>query len=529
MVCAVLLVFNGLVLAAPVGKITRLEGRVDVLKAGQKAVAGVSLGDNVDVGDIYRAKTNSGAEITFFNKNILRIYPATRVQISQYSDDGKRSNQIMKMDRGRVDAISSEDFVRKVSSFAEGNKFEVHTPNAVAGIRGSGMGVRHAQVVSALHFFKGHGYFYNPNQPAMVRFVSAGFVSFIVGMSGMPSLPVPGGIAYIGGAGGAAPGLGDGTGGTGTGLNLNFQMLGVTNPIDQTLTTTPPPQVPNVMVGSVSAMTGTASNFYGQVWASLNNVKFYGPSMTGVPTTWQADSFTGHDVWAANTPAGGGVKWVNISGGGMTAALVQTGKTSTGPNTGNFTLNVVNGNAPNGVGSYTQAFTFSGTVSGTWTDTVVGNTVQGSFTGTASGVVPSVLTMQEPVQIVTIYVGSIPYLSGSAPGLQIPSLMLNDVKFYGPSNTSIPQSWVAGSVTGSAGSTVSAGTITMTGPNVTAASVVVNSAFSQSFTGTVSGTASQITGGPYTGKPVNFYGTISTTFPMGGGPIAGNASGTASP
>ncbi len=51
--------------AAPVGKITRIEGRVDVLKTGQRSVMNVSLGDSVDVGDIYRAKTNSRAEITF--------------------------------------------------------------------------------------------------------------------------------------------------------------------------------------------------------------------------------------------------------------------------------------------------------------------------------------------------------------------------------------------------------------------------------------------------------------------------------
>ncbi|MHB8109539.1 MAG: FecR domain-containing protein, partial [Syntrophorhabdaceae bacterium] len=154
--------------AAPVGKITRLEGKVDVLKAGQGNVASVSLGDVVDVGNIYRAKTNSRAEITFFNNNILRIAPATRVQISQYSDDGTRSNQVMKLDRGKVEAVSGKEFIKKVSSFAEGNKFEVHTPNAVAGIRGSGMTVGFAQMVTGLFFSTGRGYFYNPSAPGRI-------------------------------------------------------------------------------------------------------------------------------------------------------------------------------------------------------------------------------------------------------------------------------------------------------------------------------------------------------------------------
>jgi hypothetical protein len=62
-----------LVSAAPVGRVTRVEGMVDVLKPGRTVVNSVSPGDSVDVGDIYRAKTNGRAEITFFNKNVLRI------------------------------------------------------------------------------------------------------------------------------------------------------------------------------------------------------------------------------------------------------------------------------------------------------------------------------------------------------------------------------------------------------------------------------------------------------------------------
>ena len=190
--------------AAPVGKITRVEGRVDVLKTSQRIVKSVSLGDSVDVGDIYRAKTNSRAEITFFNKNTLRIAPATRVQISEYSDDGTRSSQIMKLERGRVEARSGEEFIKKVSSFAEGNKFEVHTPNAVAGIRGSGMAVGYAQMVTGLFFSTGRGYFYNPNSvDRKVVNVTAGFVSFVVGAGGSPSRPVQGNASYVGGAGAA--------------------------------------------------------------------------------------------------------------------------------------------------------------------------------------------------------------------------------------------------------------------------------------------------------------------------------------
>ena len=77
--------------AAPIGKITQLTGRVDVLKTGKNMVAPVSLGAPVDIGDIYRAKTNSRAEITFINNNILKIAPATKVEIKEYMTEGNRA------------------------------------------------------------------------------------------------------------------------------------------------------------------------------------------------------------------------------------------------------------------------------------------------------------------------------------------------------------------------------------------------------------------------------------------------------
>ena len=63
---AILLLFTAnIAFAAPVGKVTYVEGKVDVLKLGQTVAISVSKGDSVDVGDIYRAKSNSKAEIVF--------------------------------------------------------------------------------------------------------------------------------------------------------------------------------------------------------------------------------------------------------------------------------------------------------------------------------------------------------------------------------------------------------------------------------------------------------------------------------
>lgn len=138
----ILLLFTtNISLAAPVGKVIYMEGKVDVLKLGKASAISVSVGDPVDVGDIYRAKSNSKAEIVFINKTILKLAQNTRVEIQEYSVDGERSSGVIRLYRGKVQAETAPEFVRKVAAFAEGNKLEIHTPNAVAGVRGTIVGV----------------------------------------------------------------------------------------------------------------------------------------------------------------------------------------------------------------------------------------------------------------------------------------------------------------------------------------------------------------------------------------------------
>ena len=511
-VCAVVFVLTSLAYSAPVGKITRLEGKVDVLKAGQRTVVNVSLGDNVDVGDIYRAKTNSRAEITFLNKNILRIHPATRVQISQYSDDGTQCNHIMKMDRGRVEAVSGKEFIKKVSSFAEGNKFEVHTPNAVAGIRGSGMTIGFAQTVTGLFFSTGRGYFYNPNQPGQVVNISAGFVSFIVGTGGIPSHPVPGNVSYVGGTGLEFDG------GTTEGelLRLNIQTAGFRSPVDWAYTFAPPPQVPNVFVGSVGTLTGTYSAGNEIINISLNGFKFFGPGMTGIPQSWQADNVTGtyqNTAGSVSTFSG-----MALSGGGLTANFVTTSPIDTGTPSGNWTADITSVNSP---------FTFSGTASGAWGGTISGSTASGLINGNASGV------FQEPISNPAVLVGMVPYLQG---GIGNPetgaALSLNNVRFYGRSATGQPQYWQAESVTGNYWNFHNGGpgfSFIASGGGISAY-VQVSSIDTALNNGTWSASISNGTAAAGVGsstQPLTFSGTASGTF---GGVVTGTGgmSGTAS-
>ncbi|MBP6941844.1 MAG: FecR domain-containing protein, partial [Syntrophorhabdaceae bacterium] len=185
----VFLSFANLAFAAPIGRVTLVEGRVDVLKAGRNVATPVSLGAPVDVGDVYRAKSKGRAEITFANKNLIRIAPNTRIEITRYSVEGNASNTLARLYRGRVQAIGADDFITKAASFAEGNRFEIHTPNAVAGIRGTNMIVFFEKGATGAIFLSGRGYMYNPQQPRQVVLIVAGTISFVTSPGATPTPP----------------------------------------------------------------------------------------------------------------------------------------------------------------------------------------------------------------------------------------------------------------------------------------------------------------------------------------------------
>lgn len=82
-VLVIMLLLPWPVLAAPVGKITNLQGNVDITSPG-KAARIAKVGDGVNVGDFIRAKSKSKVEITFNEGNVLRLGENSRVGITRY-------------------------------------------------------------------------------------------------------------------------------------------------------------------------------------------------------------------------------------------------------------------------------------------------------------------------------------------------------------------------------------------------------------------------------------------------------------
>jgi len=122
--------------AAEIGKITFVDGRVDILKQGMELTVPVDVNAAVSPGDIIRTKSNSRAEITLTNGTIIRLAQGSRVGIS---GQGK-----VDLFRGKIRTISGSNA-----------SIEVLTPNAVANANGKDFYFIHEKGSSWFYSVKG--------------------------------------------------------------------------------------------------------------------------------------------------------------------------------------------------------------------------------------------------------------------------------------------------------------------------------------------------------------------------------------
>lgn len=162
-ILAMMLALPLALLAAPVGKITHIEGNVDIT-AGEK-VRTARLGEAVSSGEILRAKSKSRTEITFADGNILRLAENTRVRITDYQmGEGKTST--LDLFRGKTQSI--------VSGLAKNGRYEIHTSTAICGVRGTDFIAFFQNGVSGFMPKEGTIYGYNRNMPGDVKTVTPG-------------------------------------------------------------------------------------------------------------------------------------------------------------------------------------------------------------------------------------------------------------------------------------------------------------------------------------------------------------------
>jgi hypothetical protein len=164
--------------AASVGTFTFLSGRVDVTSPGRTARP-VQLHDAVRIGDIVRTKSQSRAEITFADGNVLRLAQSTRVEITAYMVGQEETKGSLHLFRGKIQSVVKTGLGR-IFGREKRNRYEVHTPTAVCGVRGTNFFTWHTKAGSGAAFKEGRGYAYSTGRPEDVRQIQAGQAMLVV-------------------------------------------------------------------------------------------------------------------------------------------------------------------------------------------------------------------------------------------------------------------------------------------------------------------------------------------------------------
>lgn len=172
--------------AAPVGKITHIEGRVDITRDGKAAIP-AARDDKIQIGDIVRTKSRSKAEILFKDGSILRLASSTRVKVTEYIIGKEQSSSVINLFRGKIQSKVSKTLGR-LFGFKKRNRFEVHTPTAVVGVRGTDFFTFYQRGISGSIFKEGTGYGYSINRPDDIKEINAGQAMLVTNPDQPPML-----------------------------------------------------------------------------------------------------------------------------------------------------------------------------------------------------------------------------------------------------------------------------------------------------------------------------------------------------
>ncbi len=177
---ALLVVLPVFAQAAPVGKFTSIEGSVDVTVPGKQAVT-ASLGGPLNAGDVIRTKSGSRCEVVFVDGSVLRLAERSRLRVTEFVWEEKDRRATLDLFRGKI-----QNIVKAIPGAAAGkSKYEVNTPTAVAGVRGTNFFSFFLRGVSGTVFKEGTGYGYSRNRPKDVVTIRKGHAMLVTD----PNLP----------------------------------------------------------------------------------------------------------------------------------------------------------------------------------------------------------------------------------------------------------------------------------------------------------------------------------------------------
>lgn len=377
--------------ATPVGVVTAIEGRADITR-GDDPARPADLGDEVHIGDFLRTMSKSRVEVTFIDDSVTRLAPLSRLRVTEYLFDASERRGTFDLLRGTVQSV--------VASATPDSYFEVNTPTAVAGVRGTQFFVYFRDGVTGGASREGTFYVYSKGRPDQVRFVAAGQAFLVPTIDDIPLIRPATDEEIHRFMDDTTPGDGEGPGeetdeaggtvgddledGTASGdLFPGDPLYGLdagTDPLLAFENTITDPFLfeqqlyqPLVQVG-ITTLFGDDYDNSSIIFLSLNDVRFFAYSTGETPHIWSTGSVEG--IYESNLPEPGefvtltsgdtigGTFWVQEwENNQWSASIDGEGQLSGWPSAINF--------LGTGAGSYTdmdpitESGTFSGTAEGT--------------------------------------------------------------------------------------------------------------------------------------------------------------------
>lgn len=163
--------------AEVVGRLTQLEGRVDLLKGGKLPAVALKINDMVEPGDVIRTKSLSKAQITFIDNSLLTLSQESRIAIEEFKFEpaqGKR-HAVVEIFQGLALAV-----VNKILK-AEEPDFIIKTQTAIVGVRGTEIGMRNQPNSTTILNFQGRTQVGNISPEVSRLFLKAFKVAFSTG------------------------------------------------------------------------------------------------------------------------------------------------------------------------------------------------------------------------------------------------------------------------------------------------------------------------------------------------------------
>lgn len=115
---------------ASTGTFIIVKNDIKILKKGG-ATETAKVGSSILVGDTVVSGTDSRAKIAMQDRNIITVLPNTKLTIEEYKTGEKNRNVKLSLLQGKV----RNDVKEKYDN--DKNKFQIRTPTAVAGVRGT--------------------------------------------------------------------------------------------------------------------------------------------------------------------------------------------------------------------------------------------------------------------------------------------------------------------------------------------------------------------------------------------------------